>query len=30
MDKMDVATRILDRVLELLGKRKGAPRGKRR
>jgi phosphopantothenoylcysteine decarboxylase/phosphopantothenate--cysteine ligase len=30
MDKMEVAMRILDRVLELLGKRKGAPRGKRR
>jgi phosphopantothenoylcysteine decarboxylase / phosphopantothenate---cysteine ligase len=30
MDKMDVAARILDRVLELIGKRKGAVRGKRR
>ncbi len=30
MDKMDVATRILDRVLELIGKRKGAARGKRK
>ena len=30
MDKMEVATRILDRVLELLGKRKGATRGKKR
>jgi phosphopantothenoylcysteine decarboxylase/phosphopantothenate--cysteine ligase len=27
MDKMDVAARILDRVLELIGKRKGAARG---
>jgi phosphopantothenoylcysteine decarboxylase/phosphopantothenate--cysteine ligase len=30
MDKMEVAGRILDRVLELLEKRKGAARGKRR
>jgi phosphopantothenoylcysteine decarboxylase/phosphopantothenate--cysteine ligase len=30
MDKMDVAARILDRVLELIGKRKGAARGKRK
>jgi phosphopantothenoylcysteine decarboxylase / phosphopantothenate---cysteine ligase len=30
MDKMDVAARVLDRVLELIGKRKGAVRGKRR
>ena len=30
MDKMDVAARILDRVLELMGKQKGASRGKKR
>jgi len=30
MDKMDVAARILDRVLELTGKRKGASRAKKR
>jgi phosphopantothenoylcysteine decarboxylase / phosphopantothenate---cysteine ligase len=27
MDKMDVAARILDRVLELIGRRRGAARG---
>jgi phosphopantothenoylcysteine decarboxylase/phosphopantothenate--cysteine ligase len=30
MDKMDVAARILDRVRELMGKQKGASRGKKR
>ena len=30
MDKMEVASRILDRILELLGKKKGAARGKKR
>jgi len=30
MDKMDVAARILDRVLELMGKKKGASRAKKR
>ena len=30
MDKMDVAAKILDRVLELIGKNKGASRAKKR
>ncbi len=30
MDKMDVAHRILDRVVDLMGKRKGVPRARKR